>query len=92
MVDTQTISATPVSDKVLLKIIETVGDPFLITALVVVVLMFFLLRRNQKTFDTSLKEVFSELRALSQILSETVTTNKVLTDIIVRLKNEEAKK
>lgn len=83
---------TQVPHAVVLKIIETVSDPFLITALVVVFLMFLLLRRNQRTFDGSLKEVYTELRSMSQIMAETVATNKVLTDIIVQLKKHEKDK
>lgn len=77
-----------VPEEIVIKVIDTISDPFLITALVVVLLMYLLLRRAQNTFDNSLKEVFTELRTMSQILTESVTTNKVLTDIIVRLKNE----
>lgn len=80
---------TQVPHAVVLKIIETVSDPFLITALVVVFLMFLLLRRNQRTFDDSLKEVYTELRSMSNIMAETVATNKVLTDIIVQLKRKD---
>lgn len=85
-------SGHKVSDAVILKVVETIGDPFLITALVVVVLMYFLLRHMQKIFDNSLKDVFNEMRAMSQVLTDAVSTNKILTDIIVRLKNENNKK
>jgi hypothetical protein len=93
MVDAEMIGAgTRIPDAIVLKIIDTVADPFLITALVVVVLMFFLLRRAFNIIDHSVKDMFIELRAMSKILTETVTTNKVLTDIIVRLRNDEEDK
>lgn len=88
MTDPEAVGMDKVPEEIVIKVIDTISDPFLITALVVVLLMYLLLRRAQNTFDNSLKEVFTELRTMSQILTESVTTNKVLTDIIVRLKNE----
>ena len=92
MVDAQMTSAVKLPDRVLLKIIETVSDPFLITALVVVFLMYLLLRQSQKTLDNSMKEVYTELRKMSQVLTQAVTANKVLTDIIIELKKKNGDK
>lgn len=65
------------------KLAELVGDPFLITALVVVYLMYRLLQRKEKTFDGSLKDVFNEINAMSKLLNQQATTIKVLVDMIV---------
>jgi hypothetical protein len=89
MMDAEMVGTAKVPKDIIIKIIDTVSDPFLITALVVVFLMYRLLRRNQITFDNSLKEVFAEMRKMSAVLTETVTTNKVLTDIIIQLKKKE---
>lgn len=75
-------SKTLFSKDIVLKIIETVGDPFLITALVVVFLMYRLLQRNAHLFDSSLKDVFNELHTMSKLLTEHASTLNTLVKMI----------
>ena len=70
--------------EVVITVVEKVGDPFLITALVVVYLMYRLLQRKEKTYDSSLKDVFNELHANALLLTEQAATIQTLVNLLAR--------
>lgn len=64
------------------QILKLVGNPFLITALVMIFLMYRLLQRKEKTFDSSLKDVFNELHQNALLITEQAATIKTLVEMI----------
>ena len=83
-------SIDPTMKEVLLALIKTISDPFLLTGLVVVFLMYRLLQRKESTFDSSMKDVFNELHAMSRLLTEQSATIQTLVNLVAR--NDKEKK
>jgi len=73
---------SPALKEILLTLIKTIADPFLLTGLVVVFLMYRLLQRKERTFDSSLKEVFKELHANALLITEQAATIKTLVEML----------
>ena len=82
----------PAIKEVLLALIKTIADPFLLTGLVVVFLMYRLLQRKENTFDGSMKDVFNELHAMSRLLTEQAATIQTLVEMSIRHDKEKSKK
>jgi len=81
----------PAIRDVILALIKTIADPFLLTGLVVVFLMYRLLQRKESTFDNSMKDVFNELHAMSRLLVEQASTIKTLVELVTSHGEEEKK-
>jgi len=71
----------PALKEILLTLIKTIADPFLLTGLVVVFLMYRLLQRKENTFDNSMKDVFNELHAMSRLLTEQAATIQTMVEM-----------
>lgn len=73
---------SPAIAKAIVDILTLIGNPFLIVSVIVVVLMYRLLQRKEKTFDSSMKDVFNELHQNALLITEQAATIKTLVDIL----------
>lgn len=76
--------SNPEIQNTIVKILDMVGNPFLIAALIMIYLMYRLLQRKEKTFDNSLKDVFNELHQNALLLTEQASTIKTLVEMLKR--------